>query len=425
METNSVSPENFYSIMNYLIEDFQKMPEEEKLENLYNLMVEHFKKGNSYYEVKQLKELEIKLLNAKVDTNDKIMLLINEKLGAPLGEEVFSEDRHRTQEDKQPNILQILPKDMLKEIMSYLIKEFPNIALISKEFNHLVQEPLFQAILLERYAKRLNIDQIAELCKTCGASVKKLELTRYWNKATSEQLQSVIDLCPNLQELDLEGCAINDEGMKSIGKLHALNSLNLSFCNKFTNIGLQSLIKLDKLEFLNLNNCNMISDLELEVIGKLHQLKHLNLMNCDLIKDKGLEFLEKLDKLQTLLFSNSTKITDKGLISIGKMINLQRLILSYCLKITDVGLKSIEFLEELKVLDLTNSKKISDSGLTSIVKLKNLEELSLRYCRNVSNNAIPLFHQMPHLQILDVYDTGLTYDQLKSINIKTVIPEVT
>lgn len=248
---------------------------------------------------------------------------------------------------------------------------------------------------------------------------------------------------PKLTSIDLSCVySLSDTGFSSFADAcrtlknqennHPMHSINLSCCDRITDVGLIKLlaafpnlelidllrtdiqgeglaglldfgIKLNKLITANLGN-TFITDDGLEVFSKIcPELSTINLSKT-IIKDVGLAKLAKnCPKLASIDLS-STKITDKGLSELAKYCkelthidlgltkvsdlgvielakdcpNLKTIELG-CTKVTDKGLVELfKMCPKLAVVKLSSAKKITDSGLIALSKnAADLSEINL------------------------------------------------
>ncbi|XP_076752283.1 F-box and leucine-rich repeat protein 13 isoform X2 [Xylocopa sonorina] len=98
-----------------------------------------------------------------------------------------------------------------------------------------------------------------------------------------------------LQELDLSGCnKITDVSLKHAFAFLELRILNLSQCQQITHIGLNYLSKNNPaIENLNLNHCYNISDIGISYLAqRLHRLKRLLIQGCSQLTDHTLDFIK-------------------------------------------------------------------------------------------------------------------------------------
>jgi F-box/leucine-rich repeat protein 14 len=79
--------------------------------------------------------------------------------------------------------------------------------------------------------------------------------------------------------------------VKSIAKLSQLESLDISHCDKITDVGIRAIASLSQLEILNISHCDKITDVGMGYIANgLYQLKTLN-MDFELEEDESIETL--------------------------------------------------------------------------------------------------------------------------------------
>ena len=174
--------------------------------------------------------------------------------------------------------------------------------------------------------------------------------------------------------LSLGYSKLTDAGLKEVGKLQQLTSLDLSVCKQITDAGLMEVARLQQLTSLNLFFCKQITDSGLKEVAKLEKLTELALFATK-ITDAGLKEIAKLENLTKLGLKN-TQVTDAGFKEIAKLENLTKLDLQNT-QVTDAGLTDVAKLKNLKSL-LLNGLQITDSSLKDIAKLKNLRGLFLR-----------------------------------------------
>lgn len=335
MESYPLLPQ-FYSELNRLVDDYQKDPKEAKLDHIYDLIKDHFQTVDFFSETQELKQLSVKLKNAHVKENHKVMKFVQGALKFPTKRQKTAKEMEAIDWEK------MLPQDIWKEILLYLGKDFSKIPFLSKSFQTLLQDTRLQASIVEKHTSELNVQQLIALSKSCGHLVKKLDL-KHLKDLTDEQLTSLIKAYPNLQVLNLSFCKqISDEGLASLAQLQNLQTLNLSMCNKITDQGLAYLAQLKNLQILNLAACTQITDQGLVSLTQLQKLKTLGLSGCYRIKDQGLKSLEQLQNLQTLTLTGCIQITDRGLAFLAQLKNLQALNLSNISRITENGLQLLK-----------------------------------------------------------------------------------
>ena len=102
----------------------------------------------------------------------------------------------------------------------------------------------------------------------------------------------VLPYLPQLERLRQD---IMDAGLKELGHVSSLTSLDLAGCDKITDSGLKNLGRhLSSLTSLNLRGCRLITDAGLKELLDMAFLTSLNMSHCYNITDAGLEGLEHM-----------------------------------------------------------------------------------------------------------------------------------
>jgi len=185
-----------------------------------------------------------------------------------------------------------------------------------------------------------------------------------------------------LHLLVLTGTAITDEGLQHVSKIKSLLALDLELCDGVTDLGCSQLATMTRLRALNLKKNGFgrkITDEGLKALGPLTELESLNLYGNGL-SDEGLVHLQPLQRLQELDLS-LLSLTDKGMEHLQPLQQLRQLELLYSIgfagpQLTDAALVSIQKLKRLESLNLIGSK-ITDAGLLRLGQLKRLTQLEL------------------------------------------------
>lgn len=166
-----------------------------------------------------------------------------------------------------------------------------------------LQGRLNQAKDLTELEKLINSD------KMFAVAPLKLNFSEKFSlQVTDDILQKFVALMPNLVGLDLSSCnKLTDVGIAHLKFLTNLRSLDLLGLAKLTDAGFEPLQSLKNLTSLNLGFTRM-SDVGLEHIKYLYYLTTLKLIKTN-ITDAGLKYLESLDNL-TILNLSQTNITD-------------------------------------------------------------------------------------------------------------------
>lgn len=141
----------------------------------------------------------------------------------------------------------------------------------------------------------------------------------------------------NLKSLDLTYCRLDDEGMRNIENMKALQKLWIGD-TRVTDEGLAYVRDLHDLEELHLQG-NQVSDAGLVHLEGLVELKTLNLRSAG-ISDHGLQRLARLTKLEVLNLYN-TKVSNAGLQRLARLKRLREVDLRYS-RVTRAGVEALQ-----------------------------------------------------------------------------------
>ena len=185
-----------------------------------------------------------------------------------------------------------------------------------------------------------------------------------------EEVENLVELCPDLEELSLDYCYMDDYA--PLGRLTKLKTLKLRRCGEGGGNAVRDIdwVKdLKSLTYLHFGH-NSISDLT--PLKGLKTLKRLNLAYND-IEDDDLDALSELTNLTELSLYGLKKITDVGPLS--ELSNLTYLHLGY-----DKKLKNIKPLTDLTKLKSLRINKTSISDVSYFKNFKSLEKLDISGC---------------------------------------------
>lgn len=253
-----------------------------------------------------------------------------------------------------------------------------------------------------------------------------------------------------LRKLILNKCwLINDCGLKEVSRLDNLQVLDVSCCDRVTDLGLleglipkhKNLVKLkelyvgllpymsilaiyrlaqqyDQLEVLDLSgSSNSITDEALQMIFRYQtKLKHLNLDCCAKISDYGITGLTEtlhddrnyccynINKLQDLRFLNlggCYQVTDNSFYHSFNLPELREINLSRCHNITEVGIKHLcQKCPNLESIDLSECFNVLDSTVkmmtTEIIRLGTLK---LNGCTQITSDCFEFFSGCKYLKV--------------------------
>jgi len=229
---------------------------------------------------------------------------------------------------------------------------------------------------------------------------KKIRLGGWVN----DEALSAFDKCTITEDVDLSGTAINGEGLEHLIRL-PLRKLNLR-ASALTDVGLIKVGKMLALEDLNIRQTPIRHDANLEQLANLPHLRKLNVMTCK-VGDMGMEAIGKIRSLQSLNIEDNSDITTAGMDSIGKLPALTELEISHgqvesflmdarlfgALQVLGVNNVDISHLGKnilsglqivpLRVLKL-HKVKMSNAQFASLGKLRYLKTIQLITCPEIS-----------------------------------------
>jgi hypothetical protein len=207
-----------------------------------------------------------------------------------------------------------------------------------------------------------------------------------------------IDLCDRSIPIKsgVKNERINDDWLERLSGLPDLRSLDISL-TVVRGPGLRSVGTLKNLETLNLT-LTLITDEHLHHLRGLTNLKKLLLAStqCNGAGLKGLDSLTRLENLNC----HSAPVTDAGLEAIGRLSGLERLEIVHT-RFTDTGAKHLAGLTNLRRLQL-GSRGATGAGVAPLRALKNLRELDL-HDGLVSAEGVKHAAEIPSLRVLRLY----------------------
>jgi len=254
--------------------------------------------------------------------------------------------------------------------------------------------------------RKLDLSQCDLISDDGLASLYRLELLEElslgWCRSVSDRGVEVVCTQPGRMEhvkvLRLARCPITDEGIEHVGRLRALEELDLNGCAGVSGAALGSVLqKLENLTSLDVSYCPGI--LRLSWQGKINGLKSLELCYSG-VRDAHLSRLNHLPALEELNLDScpvgdwaiahlsdgvvpnltaldlaDTDVTDTGMAHISKFTKMTRLSLFYC-NISNAGLRHLSSMTTLEALNL-DSREIDDEGLSYLCCLNRLKSLDL------------------------------------------------
>ncbi|XP_044595900.1 F-box/LRR-repeat protein 14 [Cotesia glomerata] len=152
--------------------------------------------------------------------------------------------------------------------------------------------------------------------------------------------REVMEMCEDTTSL----CELDIFSGFSLIRLKGLRELDLTGCNKVTDVSLKHAFTFPELRVLDLSMCQQITHVGLDYLTKNNQaIEDLNLSKCHNVTDIGILYIaQRLYRLKRLQIRGCSQLTDHGLAGIKSYCkNLQYLDASYCRGITMSGIESL------------------------------------------------------------------------------------
>ncbi|VDD96652.1 unnamed protein product [Enterobius vermicularis] len=327
-----------------------------------------------------------------------------------------------------PLINQILPKELLLRIFSYLdIVSLCRCAQTCRFWNLLALDGSnWQRVDLFNFQKDVKTPVVENLAKRCGKFLKTLSL-RGCENVQESALRLFTQKCPNIEHLslykckrvtdstceylgrnchklvwlDLENCtAISDQALESISNgCKYLEALNISWCENIQDRGVQHILKACRcLSELNLRGCEGVclafqitENVFAGVSDRCKELHSLNLQGCFIMDNTVADIAAGCPNLEYLCLSSCPQITDRSLFALANScLYLKDLELAGCALLTDSGFASLaKNCHELERMDLEDCLLITDLTLDSFSRgCPCLINLSLSHCELITDAGL-------------------------------------
>jgi Leucine Rich repeat len=228
----------------------------------------------------------------------------------------------------------------------------------------------------------------------------KLSMLREVNLSCCQRITDIglSDLfrgCPHLQKINLSHCmGFTERSLSELGrKCPHIESINFSHCQMSVvmTVSLFSLIRqCILLHTIILSNLETITDNLLLIIGSASsQLHTIDVSDCHGITDVGLSALASQCKLlQTINVRNCLGITDTSLVAFGlNSSQLHTIYVSDCQGITDVGLSALAYhCKLLQTINLRNCQGITDTSLVALgLNSSQLHTIDVSDCHGITD----------------------------------------
>lgn len=303
--------------------------------------------------------------------------------------------------------------DAIIEFISRRSQQLKKLNLLNTQTDDLFLEKLSDIDTLSLDELRLSFNGVISLLsnKKCGVldlfkrqkNLKILDLMDSKN-LSNNCLMEICKSMANLEVLILKRCwLINDVGLGEIKKLQKLEVLDITSCDRCTDLGLLEGLTTRK------NNFHM-KELYLGLLPYMSILAVYRLS-------------QQYDELSVLdLSGSSNSVTDEALQMIFRyQLKLTHLNLDCCAKISDFGITgfseeqseknyfpaycpyTLNNLKNLNYINLSGCYQISDKSFLKVFDLPELKEINLSRCHNITEEGIRLLCQKcPFIESMDL-----------------------
>ncbi|XP_034987633.1 F-box/LRR-repeat protein 14-like [Zootoca vivipara] len=261
-----------------------------------------------------------------------------------------------------------------------------------------------------RHLKKLTLDHcclvtnvgVGHLAGITASGCLQLECLSLENcdRLSDVAVHYVAQGLPRLRYLSVRFCGgIRDGALVPLSRLTRLRTLNLSFCQRITDVGVGHIAGITadgclELEELDLAGCGQLSDLAVRYVAQgLPRLVHLSLRFCGGIGDGALLSMSLLSRLKSLNLSFCQRISDVGIghlagITSRGCLELEQLNLDECERLTNLTCRYLaQGLSCLRHLKLCCCEKIRDEALLFLSGMRSLRILEVSYC-NITDEGI-------------------------------------
>lgn len=211
---------------------------------------------------------------------------------------------------------------------------------------------------------------------------------------------------PNLKGLTLTSDRVTDAAIATLSKNESIESLALGDSEKgclVTDEGLKSIGKMRQLRSLNLSSTKISGD-GLSELGELKQLQKLTLDRVN-VEDAELAHLRPLENLTWLRIypPNNRRLSDEAAIQISSLTNLERLDANF--QIADFGYAHLANLQKLTRIDV--SGELKDETVQAVCRMNGLNHITFAGNNNINSEHLAELAKLPSLKTLRLYNSRL------------------
>ncbi|KAH9629791.1 hypothetical protein HF086_009918 [Spodoptera exigua] len=340
---------------------------------------------------------------------------------APMDNTEAKEDAKDSDTEPNYTILDVLNRDCLAHIMSYVpIRDLIRSERVSKTWQHMVREYLqgirmFKTSWWQHVPVMLTTAVLRRIVQRLGAGLARLHIDHHWSALNDRTAHIVGKFCPNLEELKL-----TDSSLVHLVKSEScIESLTVANNTHVTGLFLTG-SNPQKLNSLAFYNCYSLQGTVLcAAIDTLPRLTCLKLDVCPHTMWKIIPMiLNKLPLLEELSLSEyisvdscfSPQCNDAFCDAIGNLTELKSLNLSRNIYVTNTVLKRVaQCCPKLETLNISscNSRKIfphpgvSDEGVWALCRgCRALSSLDVSYLAALTDAGLRAAAALPRLQRL-------------------------
>ncbi|KAM4573861.1 F-box and leucine-rich repeat protein 13 [Odontesthes bonariensis] len=264
----------------------------------------------------------------------------------------------------------------------------------------------------------LDAPHLSDIALTAIAEAAKLKTFSIAgnNQLTDVSWKALCSSSQGLRRLHAAECPrITDDSLRSVATLKNLQYLDISLCNRVSDVGIQYLTEgssANKLQELNISQCSCITDISvMRIAERWCKLYHLNLSYCARLTDLAVKGLSGSSICS--LDITGCHIQDQGLARLER-IRLKKIVLAECIHITDIGIEKLcNNVRDLEVVDVSHCVALSDVAIRAFsFYCRGLIALQMSWCPKMTDMAVQyLTSGSPYLRELDVSGCDLLTDR--------------
>jgi len=214
--------------------------------------------------------------------------------------------------------------------------------------------------------------------------VKRLKALRYLGIAYCEKVTGAgldhVATIGGLAGLTLAGERLEDEGLKHLSRLPALQRLTIYDAYLLTDAGFHHLGRIPSLGFLGVYGCRKLTDTCIEELAALPKLKDLELAGPhESSGDWGPRPLAKITSLERVEVWRPGRASAADLAALARMPSLRK-VLFYETPLTDAVLGELGASKSIEEVYVCSSKEITAAGLKKLLEMAGLKTFVANEC---------------------------------------------